>query len=266
MAEGDPGLEKADAERSPAEGGVAPDEAAEGTPGERSRLADELRVGRTSPTLVAVLIAWAATLAPAGFARGATLGASFLSLAALAAGLAGPVLARKDPRTGRYVGISLFVVLAVATWLLGSHAIHPVRLDPIRGVFGAIAWGVFALSWSDRWGPRPEAVPADPEAPLLLPRAALQLGAVPITAVAVAASVVYLVLAFQVRDPDRALLAQAAALACGVAMVAAAGVVATSRDKRRPSSGRRLTPPVVRALLLLCAVAVAGAIVTALRR
>jgi hypothetical protein len=243
-----------------------PDDAIAGLPGERSRLADELRVGRTSPTLVAVTIAWGATLAPAGFGRGAPVLAGLLSVAALAAGLAGPVMARKSARTGRHVGITLFVSLAVATWLVGSAAIHPIRLDAIRGVFGAIAWGVFALSWSERWGPRPDAVPADPEAPLLLPRAALPLGAVPLTAVALAAALGYLVLAFRVRDPDRALLAQAAALACGVAVVAAAGVVATARGKRRSSTGRRLTPPVVRSLLLLCAVAVGGAIVTALRR
>ncbi|MFT3765011.1 MAG: hypothetical protein QM820_05760 [Minicystis sp.] len=261
MAEGDEGLEKGgDPGQGAAEGAVA------GVPGERSKLAEELRVNRTPSTLVAVVIAWATTLAPAGFSRGSTLGASLMAVAALAAGLGGPVLARKNARAGRHLGISLFVALAVATWLLGAPAIHPIRLDSIRGVFGAIAWGVFALSWSDRWGPGPEAVPADPEAPLLLPRAALPFGAVPLTALAVAAALGYLVLAFRVRDPDRALLAQAVALACAVGVVTAAGIVATARGKRRPTGGRRLTPPVVRALLLLCAVAVGGAIVTALRR
>ncbi|APR86920.1 hypothetical protein A7982_12269 [Minicystis rosea] len=264
MAAGDEGLEKA--ADAAGESSAAAHDAVPGTPGERSKLAEELRVGRAPPTLLAVFIAWATTLAPAGFSRGSPIGAGLLSVLALAAGLGGPILARRNARAGRHLGISLFVALAVATWLLGAQAIHPLRLDSVRGVFGAIAWGVFALSWSDRWGPGPEAIPADPEAPLLLPRAALPLGAVPITALAVAAALGYLVLAFRVRDPDRALLAQAVALACAVGMVTAAGVVATARDKRRASTGRRLTPPVVRALLLLCAVAVGGAVFTALRR
>jgi hypothetical protein len=256
----------------PAEGGAHADgapvegEAVAGVPGDRSPLVDELRASNTPPTLLAVVLAWATTLAPSGFSRGSSVLASLLAVAALVAGLGGPLLARKNARAGRHLGISLFVTLAVATWLAGAHAIHPLRLDPIRGAFGAIAWGVFALSWSDRWGPRPEAIPADPDAPLLLSRTTLPLGAIPIAAIAVAAALGYLVLAFWVRDPDRALGAQAAALTCAVALVTAAGVVATARGKRRQAGGRRLTPPVVRALLLLCAVAVGGAIVTALRR
>jgi len=235
-------------------------------PGDRSPLVDELRAGRTPPALLAVVVAWGTTLAPSGFARGAQPGVTFGCLAALAAGLGGPLLARRQPRAGRHLGITLFLALSVMTWLGGSASIHPLRLDPVRGAFGAIAWGVFALSWSDRWGPRPEAVPADPEAPLLLPRSELPVAAIAVTALGVALALGYVVLAFFVRDPDRALAAQAVAIACAVGMVTAAGVVATARGKRRQASGRRLTPPVVRALLLLCLFAVAGALLTALRR
>jgi hypothetical protein len=215
--------------------------------------------------MAAVLIAWSATLAPSGFGRGAPAGALVLALAALGAGLAGPLVARTRPRVGRHLGISLFVALAVATWLAGAQAIHPLRLESVRGAFGAIAWGVFALSWSDRWGPRTAVVAADPDAPLLLPRASLPAGAIPITAFGVALGLAYVVMAFRVHEPDRALVSQAVALACAVGMVTAAGVVATARGKRRSTSGRRLTPPVVRALLLLFTAAVAGALYTALR-
>jgi hypothetical protein len=241
-----------------------------------SHLVQELREGSTAPTLTAVVIAWALTLAPSGFGRGASWPATVLCVAALGAGLGGPLLARTgvtagasppNPRArmGRHVGISLFVALATATWLVGDHAIHPLRLDPIRGLFGAVAWGVFALSWSERWGSSAEAEPIDPEAPLLLPRAALPMLATTIATVGVLLALAYLALGFRARDPDRALVAQAVALACGVAVVVAAGVVATARGKHRPLSGRRLTPPVVRALLLLVTTAIAGAVLTALR-
>jgi len=110
------------------------------------------------------------------------------------------------------------------------------------------------------------AVAVDPEAPLLLPRAALPAVATTITALGVAMALGYLALAFRVREPDRALVSQAVALACAVAVVTAAGVVATVRGKYRPPSGRRLTPTVVRALLLLVTTAIAGAVImTALR-
>lgn len=222
-----------------------------------------------------MVIAWALTLAPSGFGRGASWLASVLCVAALAAGLGGPLLSRAPgagalaphprARLGRRVGISLFVALATATWLAGAHAIQPLRLDPLRGLFGAVAWGVFALSWSERWGARTEAEPIDPEAPLLLPRAALPVLATSIATLGVLLALGYLVLGFRARDPERALVSQAVALACGVAVVVAAGVVATARGKHRPAGGRRLTPPVVRALLLLVTTAIAGAVLTALR-
>jgi hypothetical protein len=230
-----------------------------------SRLAVELREGTTPPTLAAALIAWAVTLAPSGFARGASSWAAVLCVGALAAGLGGPLLARTRPRAGRHVGISAFAALATATWLAASPTIHPLRLDPVRGVFGAMAWGVYALSWSERWSSHTQAVPTDPDAPLLLPRVALPVLATSVSALGVALALLYLMLAFRVRDPDRALVSQAAALACAVAVVTASGVVATARGKQWSKSGRRLTPLVVRALLLLVTTAIAGAVMTALR-
>jgi len=245
-----------------AEGGM--DDATNGPP--PSRLAAELREGRAPTTIGAAVIAWALTLAPAGFGRGSPWSASVLSVAALGAGIGGALVARTRPRLGRHLGISLFAALATWTWLLGSPSIHPLRLDPIRGVFGAVAWGVFALSWSERWSSSAEPVPVDPEAPLLLPRAALPPLATVITGLGVAAAVGYLALAFQVREPDRALVSQAVALACAVAVVTASGVVATVRGKHRPPTGRRLTPPVVRALLLLVTTAIAGAVIITVLR
>jgi|HubBroStandDraft_6_1064221.scaffolds.fasta_scaffold178848_2 hypothetical protein len=234
--------------------------------GPRSKLGQELTEGRTPPTLVATAIAWAVTLAPVGFGRGAPSLAAVLAVGALAAGLGGPVLARTRPRAGRHVGISLFVALATATWLAGSQAIQPARLDTVRGVLGAVAWGVFALSWSDRWGSRRVDVPHDPEAPLLLARSELPVLATALASLGVVFGLVYLVLAWQVRDPDRSLVAQAIALLCAVGIVTGASVVATARGKARSAGGRRLTPPVVRALLVLVAVAVTGAVyMTAMR-
>ncbi len=225
----------------------------------------ELSEGRAAPILVASMIAWAITVAPVGFGRGASIAAGLVAILALGAGLGGAILLPKRPPLARHVGISAFLGLATLTWLANSAAIHPLRLDPVRGAFGAVAWGVFALAWSERWGPRARVAPADPDAPSLQARSALAPAAQPIAALGVLASLVYLVFAFRVRDPDRALVAQALALACSVAVVTAASTVATARGKTRSSGGRRLTAPVIRALLFLVTFAIAGAIVTILR-
>ena len=224
----------------------------------------ELREGRAAPILVASMISWAITVAPVGFGRGASIVAGLVAILGLGAGLGGALLLAKRPPLARHVGISAFLGLAVLTWLANPAAIHPLRLDPIRGAFGAVAWGVFALAWSERWGPRARAVPTDPDAPSLQARSALAPVAQPIAALGVVASLVYLVFAFRVRDPDRALVAQALALACSVAVVTAASTVATARGKSRGPAGR-LTAPVIRALLFLVTFAIAGAIVTILR-
>ena len=228
-------------------------------------LPKDLSEGRAAPILVAALITWAITVAPVGFGRGASIAAGLVSVLALGAGLGGGILLAKRPALARHLGISAFLGFATLTWLANPAAIHPLRLDPIRGAFGALAWSIFALAWSERWGPRARTVPADPDAPLLLARSSLAPLAQPIAALGVVASLVYLVLAFRVRDPDRALVAQALALAYSVAVVTAASTVATARGKPRNPGGRRLTAPVVRALLFLVTFAVAGAVVTLLR-
>lgn len=263
MADGSRGLDDAGAAPSEARIELAREVVGEGRAA--GLLPNELREGRAAPILVAALITWAITVAPVGFGRGAPLAAGLVAVLALGAGLGGAILLAKRPPLARHLGISAFLGLATLTWLANPAAIHPLRLDPIRGAFGALAWGVFALAWSERWGPRARVAPADPEAPLLLARSSLAPLAQPIVALGVVASLVYLVVAFRVRDPDRALVAQALALACSVAVVTAASTVATARGKSRSSSDRRLTAPGIRALLFLVAFAVAGALVTLLR-
>lgn len=263
----------ADGSRGPGDGGAAPTEgrvepasavaAADGQPA--GLLPRELSEGRAAPILVASLISWAITVAPVGFGRGASILAGLVAVLALGAGLGGAILLAKRPPLARHLGISAFLGLATLTWLANPAAIHPLRLDPIRGAFGALAWSVFALAWSERWGPRAKVAAADPDAPLLLARSALAPLAQPIAALGVVASLAYLVFAFRVRDPDRALVAQALALACSVAVVTAASTVATARGKPRSAGGRRLTAPGIRALLFLVTFAVAGAVVTILR-
>ncbi|MCC6554948.1 MAG: hypothetical protein IT372_18400 [Polyangiaceae bacterium] len=223
-----------------------------------------VREGRAIQATLAALAAWTITVAPAAFARGSPASARLLAVLALPAGAGAPLLAVLRRRLARHIGISAFLALSTLTWLLASPAIQPARLDPIRAAIGAVAWGVYALSWRDRW-PTGKAPDPDPDAPLLQARSHLPPLAAPLAGLGALAGLALLLVAWRVRDPDRALLAQAVALACAVALTTAAATIAVARGRRHPSASRRLTREAVRPLVVLAAFAVAGAVLMMLR-
>src|SRR5262245_15631864 len=128
--------------------GPAPTNVPSGSVGGVLSILSERHVIRS---LLAATAAWATTIAPAAFARGTPTVAALLATAALFAAIAGPIIAHQRRRLGRHIGISVFLVLATATWLSASLALQPARLDPTRAAIGAVAWAVFALSWSNPW-------------------------------------------------------------------------------------------------------------------
>jgi hypothetical protein len=218
-------------------------------------------------TLLAAIVAWSATVAPAVLSRSAPRSAVFVAALALFAGLAGPVLRAKRPRLARHVGLTAFFVLVTGAWLLASAALEPLRLDPLRASIGAVAWGAFALSWREPWEVEvPMQEPPEPGASLLQARSALPRGAVAIMTAGVVAGLGFLVLAWNVRDGDRALVAHAISVACAVAIVSIAGAAAVDRGKRSSRSSRRITPTAGRALLLLFTFVAAGIAVVVLKR
>jgi hypothetical protein len=248
----------------------------EPSPGGLAGLRRRVTDGHAPQALLAAFVAWSITLAPAAFGRGVPAIARAVSLVALLAGISGPLVAVGLPRPlrigaalgpkrlGRLIGISLFLALATTTWLLSSAAIVPARLDPTRAAIGALAWGVFALSWSDRWS-LGLAAPLDTAAPALPARATLPFAAVPLAGVAVAVAVSYTALAWRVRDPDRASLAHAVATGCAVWLLSASATVAVARGRRSPRLPRRVSAVAMRSLLVLVAVVIGGALVVAFR-
>lgn len=218
-------------------------------------------------TLLAAIVAWSATVAPAVLSRSAPRSAGFVAILALVAGLSGPFLRTKRPRLARHVGLTAFFILVTGAWLLASAALEPLRLDPLRASIGAVAWGAFALSWREPWDVEvPMQEPPEPGASLLQARSALPRGAVAIMTAGVVAGLGFLVLAWNVRDGDRALVAQAISVACAVAIISIAGAAAVERGKRASRSSRRVTPTAGRALLLLFTFVAAGIAVVVLKR
>ena len=212
---------------------------------------------RGAQAALTAVVAWSVTIAPAALARAAPLPARALGLLALVAGASGPLLAVGRRKLGRHVGISLFLGLTTLTWLLASPAIQPSRLDPVRAALGAIAWGLFALSWS---GPRQEmpAPATDPSSPVLQARATLPPFAAPIAGAGIAVGLGCLVMAWRTRESDRALLAHGVALACAVALISASATIAIGRGKSRRSEARHLQTRAVRSLFALAIAVLIG--------
>jgi hypothetical protein len=221
---------------------------------------------RTPQTMIAAVLAWSITVAPAAFARGSAAPARLFAILSLASGLAGPVFLAERRRIGRHVGITAFLAFSVAAWMFCQPALHPLRLSPFRAATGSLAWAIFALSWREVW-PRPEErTETDSQAAPLPARSSLPFFSIPILTSAVLGALLLVFGAFRTREPERGLVAQAVAIACGVALVTGASTLATTLGKERVSGpGRRFTAIVVRALLLLVVVALGGALYILLR-
>ena len=218
-------------------------------------------------TLLAAFVAWSATVAPAVLSRSAPRSAWILALLALLAGLVGPVLRSTRPRLASHLGITLFFLFVTGAWLSASASLEPLRLDPLRASIGAVAWGAFALSWREPWDvDEAKAEAPEPGASLLQARSALPRGAVAIMTMGVIAGLGFLVIAWNVRDGDRALVAHAMSVACAVAIISVAGAAAVERGRRSSRSNRRMNATAGRTLLLLFTFVAAGVAVVFLRR
>ncbi len=227
-----------------------------------------LREPGTLQRVLCSTLAWSVTVAPSAFSRSAGAAARIAAVGAILAALAGPTVATRYRRIGRHLGLSVFLALSLATWLLAPTTIDPTRIDSVRAAIGAAAWGVFAFSWGEPWtgfGGAEQRADGDPFAAPLRARATLAPYAVPIATIGVVSSLVMLLGVWQIHEASRALIAQAAAIGIGVAVVTAGANVAVSRGKERPKGERRVSSAFVRSLVLLAIVAVAGAVLLALR-
>lgn len=233
-----------------------------------ARIVADLRASDSpGQTLLATFVAWSTTVAPAALSRSAARPAALVAILALVCGLVGPIVRSARPTLARHLGITVFLVLVTGAWLLGAPALAPARLDPLRAAVGAVAWGAYALSWRERWetAPRKPEAAHDPEAPVLQARSTLPRGALPIATLGIVAGLVYLVLAWNVRDADRALAAQAVAVASAVAVSTVAASIAVERGRRSSRASRRVSPHAARALLMLVLFGVLGVVAFVLR-
>jgi hypothetical protein len=230
----------------------------ESPPGASPAAAILARLSQASPTAqsaIPALYAWGVTVAPAAFARGASVLAKMTSVLALAAIGAAVVLETKNPKLARPVLVWGFVAACVLTWALAPQGISPAKLDAARGFLGALGWLMFAFSAAAPPLRRASAGGRVVAGAKLAPRSRIARGDGFILAGALACAVGLQAIGWGVQVPERALLVRAVTLVCGVALIGAATDVATHRHQaRKPAKSRvrvrRMWPAV--ALLAVC--------------
>lgn len=173
------------------------------------------------------LYGWLATVLFPVFQAGAPflarLGA-FFGVAALGASF---VLSATKPRLSRLLGVYAFVACCFLAWAALGARLRADQMDSVRGALGAVGFLLHALAWgAPPKDPGAEAldnlVPGQPLQPRQRPARA---GGI-VLGLGIAVAIAPMVLAFRVERPGASLLAQAAALGCGIVLVGASAEVA----------------------------------------
>ncbi len=220
-------------------------------------------LGASAQAAIPGIYAWAITVAPAAWARGAPWPAKLAALVGVAALATAPLVegavtksqaaareeGRAPPRallawTGatwaRVWSVWGFVLSSAIVWALSPAALSSARLDGVRGALGLVGWGLFAFASA---GP---ALRADPDAASrivagspLKPRSELPRGDGVYVAVGVVLALVMQLVGWNIAVPERAVLVRLVTVTCGIAVLGGMTSIALARHMpRAPSSGR----------------------------
>jgi hypothetical protein len=238
-----------------------------------SRLSE---LGASAQAAIPGLYAWAITVAPAAWSRGAPLLAKIAAVIGVialvtaplveGAGVRAPAIApAQPPGTDRVTnapppprGLSAlrawtgptwariwsvwgFVLSSAIVWTLAPGALSSARLDGVRGALGVVGWGLFAFASA---GPSLRA-DADASARIvagsaLKPRSELPRGDGAYVAAGVLLALGMQSVGWAVATPERAVLVRLVTVVCGVAVLGATTSIALARHATRSPASRGL--------------------------
>lgn len=236
--------------------------------GERHRrgLLDRLvfDLGATSQAIVPGAYAWAVTVEPAAFARGAPVVAKVAALCGMGLLAFAPALERKRPTVARIVSVWGLVATSLFVWVLAPASfLAPSHTDAVRGIAGMIGWGLFALA---------SCAPALPRRLRDKPSSSVQAlqrrgdsGKIDalILGIGFGAAGLLQGVGWTVDVPERALLVRLVALATGAMIVGASSSLVVARHlPRKPERAARRVKRAVVPLVVFGLLAVAGAVYT----
>lgn len=217
----------------------------------RTRVSALSSLGPSTQAAVPAAYAWAVTVAPFAWAKGASLPPKLLAVAALLALGAGVVVellegSAAPPRASsawRTVSAWVFVVACGAVWAIAASPLGPAtgaRLDTATGALGTIGWGLFAFSLAG-----PSLRRSDHEtsaAALAAPAATGRAGRLDLAylVVGVVAAGGLQLLGWDVASGPRAALVRLVAVVCGIAVLACATNLAMARHLPRRAAPVRV--------------------------
>jgi hypothetical protein len=248
-------------------------------------------IGASAQAAIPGLYAWAITVAPAAWSRGAPLLAKIAAIIGVIALVTAPLVegsggARSDvpdyerrpllERVGSWTGpmwartwsVWGFVLSSAMVWALAPSALSSARLDAVRGSLGMVGWALFAFASA---GP---ALKSDPDSPARIiastsmkPRSALPRGDGIYVMVGCALALVMQGIGWGVATPERAVLVRLVTVVCGIAVIGGTTSIALARHGTRVPASRKIK--LRRALpwlLILSLVAAAGVVVATMAR
>jgi hypothetical protein len=226
----------------------------------RARLLGRLSVlGPSSQAAIPGIYAWAVTVAPAAWARGASAPARVAAVVGLLALVTAPLveggMVARPPRASqgaaaprgvaalrtwspaawaRLWSIWGLVLSSAIVWALSPGALSAARLDGVQGALGMVGWALFAFASA---GP---ALRAEPDAASrivagtpLKPRSELPRGDGVYVAVGVVAALALQAIGWKIASPERAVLVRLVTVTCGIAVLAATTSIGLARHAAR---------------------------------
>jgi hypothetical protein len=235
-------------------------------------------LGASAQAAIPGLYAWAITVAPAAWSRGAPLVAKVAAIVGVLALTTAPLVegaglrplpeakgaapsrapdgrARVEPSpasasllrewTGptwaRIWSVWGFVLSSAIVWTLAPSALSSVRLDGVRGALGVVGWALFAFASA---GPslraEPEAAARIVAGSALKPRSELPRGDGAYVALGVALALGMQGVGWGVASPERAVLVRLVTVVAGVAVLGATTSIALARHAVRVPASRGL--------------------------
>ena len=242
-------------------------------PPRRNRVLTRMaEIGTSAQAAIPGTYAWAITVAPAAWSRGAPVIAKIAAVIGVLALVTAPLIegsgaAPTEPRAfgeaeatseqrlplmarlGSWTGPTWarvwsvwgFVLSSAIVWALAPTALSSARLDAVRGAFGMVGWALFAFASA---GP---VLRVDPNlagrivaSTSLKPRSSLPRGDGVYVGVGIVLALGMQLVGWGVAAPERAVLVRLVTVVCGIAVVGGTTTIALARHAKRASATRRL--------------------------
>jgi hypothetical protein len=221
-------------------------------------------IGSSAQAAIPGLYAWAITVAPAAWSRGAPILAKAASIAGVLALVTAPLVENASPApredgvqadarglaawrtwTGptwaRIWSVWGFVLSSAIVWALVPGALSSVKLDAVRGALGIVGWALFAFaSAGPALRPDPGSVGRIVAGSALKPRSELPRGDGAYVAVGILLALGMQGVGWGITVPERAVLVRLITVACGIAVVGATTSIALARHAARTPASTRL--------------------------